>query len=72
MSKLILSVNQDELDLFKKQFIHLPDIQEEIDKMFENVPDKRKKEYKKWKEDINFLIDLYNTKSKYKTYNRVK
>lgn len=74
MSKLILSVDDDEMSLFKKQYVSLGELQEEISSLEEEGEkiDKRKKEYKKWKDKINFLIDIYNTKSKYKTYNRVK
>lgn len=75
MGKLILTVDEDELDLFKKQYINLVDLYEEIEKLFEEgkTIDKRKKKvYKEWKEKINFLIDMYNSRSKYKTYNKVK
>ena len=73
MGKLILTVDEDELDVFKKQYINLIDIQEEIDKLEEQIPDKRKKKlYKEWMNKINFFIDLYNAKSKYKTLNRYK
>jgi hypothetical protein len=71
---LILSLEDDEMSLFKKQYVSLGELQEEIDKLEEEGEklDKRKKEYKAWKDKINFLIDVYNTKSKYKTYNKVK
>jgi hypothetical protein len=74
MGKLILSLEDDEMSLFKKQYVSLGELQEEIDKLEEEGEklDKRKKEYKAWKDKINFLIDVYNTKSKYKTYNKVK
>jgi hypothetical protein len=72
-TSLILSVDEDELNLFKKQYLNLVDLQDEIEKMIETPPDKRKKkDYKKWKDDVNFLIDMYNAKSKYKTYNKIK
>jgi hypothetical protein len=74
MGKLILSLEDDEMSLFKKQYVSLGELQEEIDKLEEEGEklDKRKKEYKAWKDKINFLIDVYNAKSKYKTYNKVK
>lgn len=75
MSKLILDIEEDELNLFKKQYINLVDLHEEIEKLFEEGKqiDKRKKKlYKDWKEKINFLIEMYNTRSKFKTYNKVK
>lgn len=73
--KLILSVDEEDLNLFKKQYISLVDLHEEIEKLFEEGKkiDKRKKKlYAEWKEKINFLIDMYNKKSLYKSYNKVK
>lgn len=75
MSKLILSVDEDDLNLFKKQYISLVDLYEEIEKLFEEgekIDKRKKKAVKEWKEKINFLIDMYNAKSKFKTYNKVK
>jgi hypothetical protein len=74
MSKLILTVDEDELNIFKKQYINLVDLHDEIEKLFEEGKklDKRKKKaYADWKEKINFLIDMYNTRSSFKTYNKV-
>lgn len=75
MSKLILTVDDDELNLFKKQYVNLVDLYDEIEKLFEEekkMDKRKKKEYKAWKEKINFLIDMYNTRSSFKTYNKVK
>jgi len=75
MSKLILTVDDDDLNIFKKQYINLVDLHEEIEKLFEEGKklDKRKKKaYAEWKEKINFLIDMYNARSSFKTYNKVK
>lgn len=75
MSKLILSVDEDDLNLFKKQYINLVDLHDEIEKLFEEGKklDKRKKKaHQEWKDKINFLIDMYNTRSAFKTYNKVK
>jgi len=75
MGKLILTVEEDDLNLFKKQYINLVDLYEEIEKLFEEgkqIDKRKKKAYKEWKEKINFLIDMYNSRSKFKTYNKVK
>lgn len=75
MSKLITSVDEDELNLFKKQYVNLIDLNDEIEKLFEEgekIDKRKKKELKEWKEKINFLIDMYNARSKFKTYNKVK
>jgi vacuolar-type H+-ATPase subunit I/STV1 len=74
MGKLILSLEDDEMSLFKKQYVSLGELQEEIEKLEEEgekLDKRKKKEYKAWKDKINFLIDVYNTKSKYKTYNKI-
>lgn len=75
MSKLILSIDDEELDLFKKQYVNLVELHDEIEKLFEEgekLDKRKKKQYKEWKDKINFLIDMYNARSKFKTYNKVK
>lgn len=75
MSKLILTVDEDELNIFKKQYINLVDLHDEIEKLFEEgkkIDKRKKKAYTAWKEKVNFLIDMYNTRSSFKTYNKVK
>jgi hypothetical protein len=75
MGKLILQLNDDEMNIFKKQYVNLVDLNDEIEKLFEEGEklDKRKKKaYVEWKEKINFLIDVYNTRATFKTYNKVK
>jgi hypothetical protein len=75
MSKLILSLEDENTSLFSKQYLSLPELCDEIEKRLEELKtmDKRKrKELKQAKEDVNFLIAMYNTKAKFKTYNLVK
>lgn len=75
MSKLILSLEDENTSLFSKQYLSLPELCDEIEARLEeiNMMDKRKKkDLKQAKEDVNFLIDMYNAKAKFKTYNRVK
>jgi hypothetical protein len=75
MSKIILTVDDDDLNIFKKQYINLVELHEEIEKLFEEgkTIDKRKKKiYQDWKEKINFLITMYNTRATFKTFNQVK
>jgi len=60
MGKLILTVEEDDLNLFKKQYINLVDLYEEIEKLFEEgkqIDKRKKKAYKEWKE-INQKEDL--------------
>lgn len=73
-SKLILDIEEDDLNLFQKQYISLVDLHEEIEKLFEegeSIDKRKKKQLSEWKEKINFLIDMYNSRSKFKTYNKV-
>ena len=75
MSKLILTLDDDDLNIFKKQYINLVDLHDEIEKLFEegkNLDKRKKKIYASWKEKINFLIDMYNARATFKTYNTVK
>lgn len=73
-TNIILDIEENELNLFNKQYLSLPELHEEIEKLFEEgdkIDKRKKKVYNEWKEKINFLIDMYNTRSKFKTYNRV-
>jgi hypothetical protein len=75
MSKLILSLEDENTSLFSKQYLSLPELHEEIEKCLEELKkmDKRKrKQLNQAKENVNFLIDMYNNRTKFKTYNRVK
>jgi hypothetical protein len=75
MSKLILTVDDDELNIFKKQYINLVDLHDEIEKLFEEgkkIDKCKKKTYVDWKEKINFLITMYNARATFKTYDKVK
>jgi hypothetical protein len=72
-SKLILDIDDNDLNLFQKQYLNLADIKDEINRLedIENTLDRRKKEYKLWKEKINFLIDMYNIKCGWKAYKKL-
>jgi hypothetical protein len=73
-SKLILDIEENDLNLFQKQYINLVDLHEEIEKLFEEgekIDKRKKKAHNDWREKINFLIDMYNSRSKFKTYNKV-
>lgn len=48
------------------------DYYDTIEEMFSNTPDKRKKEYKLWRDDINKLIADCNKLAKNRIYNPVK
>jgi hypothetical protein len=73
MAKLILEVSDEELDFYKKQYVNALDVKNQIEEMFDNKPDgRKKKDLKVWKEKINFLINIYNTKTQFVSYKKVK
>ena len=68
-------MEDENTSLFSKQYLSLVELCDEIEKQLEDLQkmDKRKKkELKQAKDDVNFLIDMYNARAKFKTYNRVK
>lgn len=73
-SKIILDIEENDLNLFKKQYLNLADIKEEIENLEDQMEklDKRKKEYKLAKDKINFLIDMYNIKAGWKVFKPIK
>ena len=73
-SKIILDIDENDVNLFKKQYLNLADIKEEIDRLEDEMDhlDKRKKEYRLAKDKINFLIDMYNIKAGWKVFKPIK
>jgi hypothetical protein len=61
---IITSISNDELALFKKQYLNATDLKKEIEKLEVNkVRKSKKQEYIDWRDSINFYIDLYNLKT---------
>lgn len=56
------------LPLFSESVVECTDF---IEEMLEKVPDKRTKEYRKWKEDLNKVIEHVNKISKTKIYSKL-
>lgn len=73
-SKIILDIEENDLNLFKKQYLNLADIKEEIENLEDQMDhlDKRKKDYRLAKDKINFLIDMYNVKAGWKVFKPLK
>jgi hypothetical protein len=73
-SKIILDIDDNDLNLFNKQYLNAAEIHDEIERLEdeESKLDKRKKEHRLWKEKINFLIDMYNVKVGWKAYKNIK
>lgn len=72
-SKLILNIDDNDLNLFQKQYINAAEVKDEIERLEfeEDRIDKRKKEYRLWKEKMNFLMDMYNIKVGWKAYKKL-
>jgi hypothetical protein len=51
---------------------NMVELQEIIGELEDNEPDKRKKEWKRWKERINILRKEYNRKARQQIYLLVK
>jgi hypothetical protein len=73
-SKIILDIDDNDLNLFNKQYLNAVEIIQEIERLEDEELklDKRTKEHKLWKEKINFLIDMYNVKVGWKAYKNIK
>jgi hypothetical protein len=73
-SKIILDIDDNDLNLFNKQYLNAVEIHQEIERLEDEELklDKRKKEHRLWKEKINFLIDMYNVKVGWKAYKNIK
>jgi hypothetical protein len=68
--KLILDISEDDISFFGKEWLNLGELNNEIEKMENNIPDKRTKDYESWKNKINFLIETYNALASYRNYKK--
>lgn len=69
MGKLILDIDEKELDFYKKQYLNAGDLRENIEKLEQEEPtDKRKKEWRDWSDKLQYLYKLYNAKVGYQAY----
>ena len=70
---IITDVSEEEVTLYKKQYINITDMKDELEKLYEEKPDGRKKiALKDWKDKVNFLVNLVNARAGFKMYNREK
>lgn len=70
---LILDIKDDDLNLFNKQYLNLGELHAEITKLLEEqeLTDGEPEAVAAWKDKTNFLIDMYNTKSSFKKFDKV-
>lgn len=68
---LITGVSDDELNLFKKQYLSLPELFREIEEMQSEPLETDNPFYNGWKHKLNFLINMYNVKSEFKKFEKI-
>lgn len=66
----LVTPDDNDLAFFSKQYLNLGEVNAEIEKMEADIPDKRTKEYEKWKEKVNFLINIYNTLGHFRVFKK--
>ena len=66
----LISPNDNEIEFFKKEYLNLGEVNNEIEKLESSIPDKRTKDYEAWKTKINFLIDVYNRLGSFKAFKK--
>lgn len=71
---IILSIKDRDMDLFKKQYLNLPELHKEIEQLLEDekLIDGIENLHDEWKMNINFLIDMYNLKSEFRKFEKIK
>ncbi len=64
---------EDEIEIIDYNLYSLGELQEIIDAKYDEIPrDKRSKIYKEYVRVLNTMFDIYNTKVKFKCYNKIK
>lgn len=70
---LILTIGDDDVEFFKKQYLNLPELHDAIEKALgeEEMTDGEPRPHEQWQERTNYLIDMYNSRSHFKKFERV-
>ena len=70
---LILTIEDDDVEFFKKQYVNLGELHAAIEKALyeEEMTDGEPGPHEQWKQRTNYLIDMYNSRSHYKKFDRV-
>lgn len=64
----LISPNDNEIEFFKKEYLNLGEVNNEIEKLEKEKPDARTSDYKIWVKKINFLMKIYNSKASFKSF----
>lgn len=70
---LILTLGDDDVEFYRKQYLSLPELHAAIEKALseEEMTDGEPEVHKQWQEKTNYLIDMYNAASHFKKFDRV-
>jgi hypothetical protein len=70
---LILTIGDDDVEFFRKEYVNLPELHSAIEKALseEEMTDGEVEPHEQWRERTNYLIDMYNSRSHYKKFDRV-
>lgn len=64
---MLLTLNEFDKN---KEYSNLGEIDMDIEKLENSIPDKRTKQYQLWKEQMNFLIDTYNKTAEFRAFKK--
>lgn len=70
---LILTIGDDDVEFFKKQYLNLSELHAAIFNALgeEELTDGEPEPLEQWKQRTNYLIDMYNGRSSFKKFDRV-
>jgi len=70
---LILTIGDDDMEFFKKQYLNLGELHTAIEKALEEeeLTDGEPEPHQQWQQRTNYLIDMYNSRSSFKKFDRV-
>ena len=70
---LILTLEDDDVEFFKKQYVNLSELFTAINKALseEEMTDGEPTPHQQWRECTNYLIDMYNGRSTFHKFDRV-
>lgn len=70
---LILTIGDDDVEFFKKQYLNLSELHAAILNALseDELTDGEPEPLEQWKQRTNYLIDMYNSRSSFKKFDRV-